>query len=175
MEASSPAFISPPFWRPKPIQASLARPSNRPLIRCPSGRFVGFTSDASNLVAGDTNNKSDVFVRGGEPSPSTEDEGAVNSQLRRCSWCGEAGALCGGASIAVTDPYYEGAGCKRRFPPSPLEPDKRLCGRGPTGPRPPVLPFGTGPKESQGGPADAATHDSALGAPADPAGRLQPP
>ena len=72
-------------------------------------------------------------------------------------------------------PYYEGAGCKRRFPPSPLEPDKRLCGRGPTGPRPPVLPFGTGPKESQGGPADADTHDSALGAPAVPAGGLQPP
>ena len=27
------------------------------------GRFVAFSSDASNLVPGDTNNSSDIFVR----------------------------------------------------------------------------------------------------------------
>ena len=30
----------------------------------PTGRFVGFDSTATNLVGGDTNNSSDVFVRG---------------------------------------------------------------------------------------------------------------
>jgi Tol biopolymer transport system component len=30
----------------------------------PDGRFVGFSSDASNLLAGDTNRRTDLFVRG---------------------------------------------------------------------------------------------------------------
>jgi Tol biopolymer transport system component len=36
--------------------------SNSPVISA-DGRYVAFTSDASNLVTGDTNRKSDVFVR----------------------------------------------------------------------------------------------------------------
>jgi hypothetical protein len=36
------------------------------------GRFVAFTSDATNLVAGDTNGRADVFVHcaGGTPPPA---------------------------------------------------------------------------------------------------------
>jgi hypothetical protein len=37
--------------------------SNRPAISA-DGRFVAFDSQASNLVGGDSNRKSDVFVQG---------------------------------------------------------------------------------------------------------------
>ena len=44
--------------------------SNSPVISA-DGRYVAFTSDASNLVAGDTNGKSDVFVRDRATSQTT--------------------------------------------------------------------------------------------------------
>jgi Tol biopolymer transport system component len=44
--------------------------SNSPVISA-DGRYVAFTSDAGNLVAGDTNGKSDVFVRDRKTSQTT--------------------------------------------------------------------------------------------------------
>ena len=52
----------------------------------PDGRYVTFMSDASNLVAGDTNNRTDVFVRD-----------RVNNVTRRVS-VGPGGAQANGAS-----------------------------------------------------------------------------
>jgi Tol biopolymer transport system component len=59
--------ISAPFGQGAPSRAALApAPGNRyseaPLISA-DGRFLAFDSHASNLVAGDTNGRNDVFVR----------------------------------------------------------------------------------------------------------------
>jgi Tol biopolymer transport system component len=59
----------------------------------PDGRFVAFTSDADNLVAGDTNFASDVFVR--DRQAATTERVSVNSDEE------QANASSGGAALSA--------------------------------------------------------------------------
>jgi tricorn protease-like protein len=53
----------------------------------PHGRYVAFTSDASNLVPGDTNQQSDVFVR--DRRTGTTSRVSVSSREVQASWPSE--------------------------------------------------------------------------------------
>lgn len=59
-------------------------PSYEPLIT-PSGRFVVFTSDATNLVSGDLNGSSDIFVRDRDTNADGRFEEGGNVATRRVS------------------------------------------------------------------------------------------
>jgi hypothetical protein len=79
------------------------------------GRFVAFQSDATNLVAGDNNGATDVFLRDRESTGSTSlcDPGAAGVIARPCSnppsgtgrGCDNSAAT-GGASLAASGSAY---------------------------------------------------------------------
>lgn len=99
------------------------------------GRWVAFSSDASNLVPGDTNGVRDVFVRhlrdgvtrrvsvavGGRPADGESFFPAVSADGRRVSFSSAATNLVRGDADATTDVFLRelGAGVTRRLSTGP--------------------------------------------------------
>jgi hypothetical protein len=76
------------------------------------GRYIAFHSDASNLVVGDTNGSSDVFVRDRQSATtvrvSVNSSGAQGNNAAYYGKCGESGShpsKCASTSTLPSPPY----------------------------------------------------------------------
>ena len=74
------------------------------------GRFVAFPSDASNLVAGDTNGQSDVFVRDRVAGTTTIASVGVKPVTRNGPGAGEAAISANGRVVAFVSNSVNGEG-----------------------------------------------------------------
>jgi TolB protein len=72
---------------------------SHPVAVSPDGRYVTFTSDASNLVAGDTNGNSDAFLR--DRLLGTTERASVRADGSQISQGGSAGPVSDDGSIVL--------------------------------------------------------------------------